>query len=51
LGSTASIDLIRTAIINEPDPGIRAWHQLNLDKLLKLQQQDVPTAPANTPRH
>jgi hypothetical protein len=51
MGSTASIDLIRSAIINEPDPGIRAWHQLNLDKLLKLQQQDVPTAPANTPQH
>jgi hypothetical protein len=47
----ASIDFIRTAIINEPNPDIRAWHQLNLDKLLKLQQQDVPTAPANTQQH
>jgi HEAT repeats len=51
MGSIASIDLIRTAIINEPNPDIRAWHQPNLDKLLKLQQQDVPTAPANTPLH
>jgi hypothetical protein len=51
MGSTASIDFIRTAIINEPNPDIRAWHQLNLDKLLKVQQQDVPTVPANTPRH
>jgi hypothetical protein len=51
MGSIASIDLIRTAIINEPNPDIRAWHQPNLDKLLKLQQQNVPTAPVNTPQH
>jgi hypothetical protein len=51
MGSIASIDLIRTAIINEASPDIRAWHQLNLDKLLKLQQQNVPIAPANTPQH
>jgi hypothetical protein len=51
MGSTASIDFIRTAIVNEPNSDTRAWHQLNLDKLLKLQQQDVPIAPANTPQH
>lgn len=50
MGSTASIVLIRTAIINERNPNIRAWHQRNLDQLLKL-QQDAPTAPANTPQH
>jgi hypothetical protein len=47
LGSIASIDSIRTAIINEPNPDIRAWHQPNLDKLLKLQQQNVQPSPAN----
>ena len=51
MGSTTSIGRIRTVIINERDPVIRAWHQSNLDKLLKLQQQDVPTAPASTSQH
>jgi hypothetical protein len=51
MGSIASIDFIRTAIINETNSDIRAWHQPNLDKLLKLQQQDAPTASANTPQH
>jgi HEAT repeat protein len=51
MGSTASIDLIRTAIINETNPDIRAWHQPNLDKLLNLLQQGAPTAPAKTPQH
>jgi HEAT repeat protein len=51
MGSTASIDLIRTAIINEPSTDIRAWHQRNLDRLLKAKQHDVPTAPADTLQH
>lgn len=40
MGSTASIPALRAAIQNEPDPNIRAWHQRNLDKLLKLQQAE-----------
>jgi HEAT repeat protein len=36
--STASIDAIRKAIQNEPSPDLRAFHQHNLDTLLKLQQ-------------
>jgi hypothetical protein len=51
MGSTASIALIRTAIINERDSVIRDWHQRNLDQLLKLKQHDVPTTPANTSQH
>jgi HEAT repeat protein len=51
MGSTASIESIRNAIQSEPDPGFRAWHQRNLDKLLKLQQQGAPAAPANPPPH
>ena len=38
MGSTASIDVLRKVIQNEPDANIRAWHQRNLDKLTKLQQ-------------
>lgn len=48
MGSTASIESLRNAIQNEPDHNIREWHQRNLDKLLKLQQQAAPTSPANT---
>ena len=50
MGSTDSIELIRNAMERETDPALRAVHQRNLDKLLKLQRQSAPAAPAN-PQH
>jgi HEAT repeat protein len=38
MGSTASIDLIRSAMQRETEPTIRSWYQRNLDTLQKLQQ-------------
>jgi HEAT repeat protein len=49
MGSTASIEAIRSAMERETDPNIRAVHQRNLDKLLKLQQQETLAAPRNLP--
>jgi HEAT repeat protein len=36
MGATSSTPALRSAIQSEKDPGVRAWHQRNLDKLLKL---------------
>jgi HEAT repeat protein len=49
MGSTASIEAIRSAMERETIPALRAVHQRNLDKLLKLQQQGANPAPANPP--
>jgi hypothetical protein len=38
MGSTASIDLIRSAMQSETEPSVRSWYQRNLDTLQKLQQ-------------
>jgi HEAT repeat protein len=48
LGSTASIDLIRSTMEREIDPSIRSSLQESLDTLIKLQQQGAQTTPANT---
>ncbi|MGA2437576.1 MAG: HEAT repeat domain-containing protein [Acidobacteriaceae bacterium] len=49
LGSTASIDLIRSTMERETEPAIRSVLQESLDTLMKLQQSAAPAAPANPP--
>jgi HEAT repeat protein len=47
MGSTDSIELIRSAMQRETNRLTRADYQRDLDTLLKLQQQGAPTTPTN----
>jgi len=49
MGSTSSIEVIRSTMEHESDPNTRRWLQRNLDTLQKLQQQAARATPANTP--